>query len=99
MTGANTTVNSTSGTTLTATVSGVNAGTGAFADSTPIASGAADTLANPGAGGVQSATWQLSYGAGAAAHVATVTVTLAGNATGGVPGTGCEATVQALTTN
>ncbi|HEU5320179.1 MAG TPA: hypothetical protein VFX28_05210, partial [Methylomirabilota bacterium] len=69
-TGANTTVENTSGTTLTATVSGVNAGTGPFADSTPITTGGADILANGGTGGVQGATWQLSYGSGATAHVA-----------------------------
>jgi hypothetical protein len=99
VTGANTTVNNISGTTLTATVSGMNAATGPFADSTAIPAGGADILANGGAAGVQGATWQLSYGSSDAAHVATVTVTAAGNATGGTPGTGCEVTGQAMTTN
>jgi hypothetical protein len=97
--GANTTVNNISGTTLTATVSGVNAPAGAFGDSTAIAAGGADTLTNGGTDGVQTATWQLSYGASTAPHVATVTVSAAGNATGGTVGTGCEITGQALTTN
>jgi hypothetical protein len=76
--------------------SGVNATAGPFAQSTAVLANTAAVLTNAGVGGVQSATWQLSYGSGAAAHVATVNVSASGTAT---PGTGCEIAGQALTTN
>jgi hypothetical protein len=88
-------VSNTSGAALTATSSGVNAPAVAFASSTGLAADGIASVSKPGAGGVQTTTWQLSQGAGATARVATVTVSASGTAT---PGAGCEVTAQALTT-
>jgi hypothetical protein len=95
-TGADTTVTNLSGTTLTSTVSGENAVTGGFIDVTQVAAGGTDTLPNAGAGGLQTATWQLAYGAGATSHVATVFVAADGTA---APGTGCAVSAQAVSTS
>ena len=96
VTGADTTVTNTSGAELTSTVSGVNAPAVAFASSSTVGAGGTASVSNPGAEGVQTATWQLSQGTGATARVATVTVSASGTAT---PGTGCVIAGQAVTTN
>ena len=93
-TGADTTVNNLSGTSLTSTVTGTNAIVGDFIDVTQVAAGDTDTLTNGGTGGLQTATWQLAYGAGPTSHVATVIV-----AANGTAGTGCAVSAQALSTN
>jgi trimeric autotransporter adhesin len=91
-----TTVTNASGATLTAASTGVNDATGDFAERNELAPGAAFTLPNAGADGIQGTTWQLSYtGAGNVAHVATVNVALS---TAVAPATGCVASAQALST-
>jgi hypothetical protein len=90
-------VTNASGKAITATVSGVDAGAVApFAVQTPLILGESTTLSNAGAGGVQSATWQLAHGTGNTLHVTTVQVTAGGTAP---PGPGCAISAQALTTD
>jgi hypothetical protein len=95
VTGADTTVTNTAGKAFTATVSGVDAGAASpFALQTSVALGASTGLANAGAGGVQTATWQIAHGTGNTIHVTTVQVTAGGTA----PGPGCAVSAQAMTT-
>jgi hypothetical protein len=85
-----------SGTTQTLAASGVNGPSTAFASGIALPASTAVGQGNPGSGGVQRTTLQLSYtGSDGAAHVATATVSLS---EAEAPATGCVASGQALTT-
>jgi hypothetical protein len=93
---ASTTIENLSGTALGFSVWGVGGAVSPFGLTGVVPAGLSTSLPNAVPTGEQGATWQLSYGLGAASHVATINVAAAAITPGP---TGCAVSAQALSTN